>query len=77
MQHSIQTTEKTQNEQTIYNELARCVEHGRQKYEYTKLGNDITTESEVGKVNGVNRTKESWERVLMELQVKLIEQVNK
>ena len=27
--------------------------------EYTKLGNYITTESEVGKANGVNRTKES------------------
>ncbi len=76
MQHSIQTIEKTQNEQTICNELARCVEHVKQKYEYTS-GNYITTESEVGKVNGVNRIKKNLERVLMELQVKLIEQVNK
>ncbi len=45
----------------LYNEMSRCVKHVKQKYDENiiKLGNYVTTESEVGKLNGINRTKES------------------
>ncbi len=54
-----QLTKLKMNRLYIMNYLDVLNMGNRNMNEYTKLGNYITTESEVGKVTRVNRTKES------------------